>query len=252
MEQKWLFKGNTLECIKEFATYIDDFMERPNIVSSLVKFVGCSRNTALRWLAGNRKPLGEYLLSVRYFLWYQGYRVKELYKLDPVVFKLGRLIAFRMISLQTVTEFLEYDQTDSTMRILHGKSNMSRHRYDLATQIIALDIESEVKINEMVERFSLLDDFMTLNPPTTEKPVVKHSSSKSKHQVSEIDSIKAAFIKYVEAGIPLAEILISDVLTDDDRRQLRRLIANDGLFELANLLNGLCSKESRRIYLENN
>lgn len=248
MTEQWLFTGYFSECLGKFFDDISYLQEKSEIVTRMANFVGCSRETIFKWMNGKQSPSGEHLIKTRYYLWCQGYQVIELSKLDSVTFLLGKLIAFKIADMDSVADLLGYSSGYAVMRILHGQSDMSSRRYDIAKEITTMDSNANEKMESIIVDFCFRDKEMVVDPPKD----IHHKPNPETRQVdNSILAIRKSFAKGVEAIIPLAEILISNALSDEERRDFRHEIPNDGLFILSNLLSGLCSKESRRVYLEN-
>jgi hypothetical protein len=50
----------------------------------------------------------------------------------------------------------------------------------------------------------------------------------------------------LSAAMPMVRVLNSDACSPEDRSYLREIMGEDGIFELSNILNALCSERARK------
>lgn len=77
-----------------------------------------------------------------------------------------------------------------------------------------------------------------------------YSHCRTEHSRAEDIDIVETFALQVKAMIPLAEVIASDRCTPGDRRRLRSLAGEEGVFKLSTLLNRLCSETVFKTFSE--
>lgn len=247
---KIIFRGTLDECLRHMASTPFDTDAR----DSLAKFAGVTVHpSAYRWLARRSDPVGEQLLRVRYYLEHIGYDVEELRGIDSAVADIGRMIAFRVLEVDDLVTELGYGGTMSsarsqTYRLLLGKSGQESEKMSKVRELAASfrDILDEKRSGTPKIRpiTGSGESSVDLERP---KPVIEFQAKavRSQPTPSNSERMVVSLAHSVLAMIPLAEAMLSDGVSAEDRKRLRDLAGGDGVFRLSNLLNRLCSERAR-------
>ena len=78
-------------------------------------------------------------------------------------------------------------------------------------------------------------------------PTVIAEESDIHHPGIPKDAILKSLTGQISATLQLAKLVLSDDFTPEDRGSLRKMVSNNGVFELANSLNALCSETARKL-----
>ena len=228
-----IFSGDVRQCLSHYASTLPTGKSQVLAARKpLVDFCGISTERAYRWLQGKKLPTGENLIRLKYFLYGKGYEVSELQSLIPQVLSLGWVISVGKISFDEVCRLLGYSGRDSFFPVLNGVSNPSKVKIDKIEAILR-QFPDEISSSPESQFFS------------SEKQA-KYLGLKNGAR----DAVFRALTSQVEAMLPLAEAVLSEDFSDEERRQLRRSIPDDGLYRAAQALHGLCSKKSRNLTLD--
>ncbi|MBT6690899.1 hypothetical protein HOB10_01015 [Candidatus Parcubacteria bacterium] len=231
------FSGNARQCLDHYAGTLPTGKSQVLAARKpLADFCKASDPLAYRWLNGKKMPSGKNLIRLKYFLHSRGYDVAELRDLAPQVLSLGWIISIGRMSFDEACQKLGYAGRDSFFPVLNNVCNAGRAKLAM--------------IEAILKRYPA-EDFVGLN----DRPILKTSQRTERSlptslRQSSRDAIFQALKGQVEALLPLAQAVLSDEFSDNDRRQLRRSISDDGLYNAAQALHGLCSKESRKLTLD--
>jgi len=251
-------KGDTETCWVHYVyeVYPHNSAEEKEI---LIRYARVQEGTLRRWL-NLAMPEGQNLLRLRCFLGHRGYGVLELEKLNGLVKALVYLIADWKMSLVEASDKLGYKQTGTLIQVLLGSVGMSDERLNMWRHLIMGYADTKTVQKETLT-FACGDDVKTTQKETLprdnvevkrveEVPVLvqfNHQELQSSiRRVNgtcrwEVESLAAL----VRAMLPLAERVLSDEYTEQDRERLRTLANEDGVFRLSNALNGLCGPRMR-------
>ncbi len=229
---EFIYEGDTAECLAHYGNTLPRGRKAAQGRSEFATFMDSPDQAAYRWLTGKVRPRGENLLRARYFLFTKKYRVSELFDLDATLFEINCLMENGTISFNEIYDILRYDK-QGLFRVLRGDVGMSR-------------VERE-KLIELLEKTR--GKSREFAPNDFYESAFSEEDSIHIEGLNERDLTIVALQKLIESSIPLAELVLSDNFSDEDRRRLRSTMENDEVFHLANLLNGLCSKKAREIFL---
>lgn len=239
-----VFRGSTLECLAHYLKRLPPSTSRAGIAARtpIVQFCQCARQTIRDWTLG-QPPIGTNLIRVRYFLVADGYAVSEIEKLHPLVRELGQLLAYGVLSLDAIRQEMGYSNTKDVLATLHGKQrpNNFEQRISRLVNKYRPSIAQRLRDNQHIH--SIPAPAASRTSPTGRRPEAKPSIVGS-HPIDK-RSVVESLAALIRAGLPLAELIESDVFSDQDRRQLRVLTGQNGVFRLANILNRLCGEEAR-------
>lgn len=236
-------KGSTTECLKHYLESLPGKKGSKNVRQEkmpLAKFVGVSINTVARWAAGRNKPQGNQIISVWFFLEALGYTVEELdsiRKSRPEALYISELLGFRVFSAKQIREKLFYSHTNEIYRIARGDISSDRHE-----MIRTLYIGCQKEIEQRKARLST----QSIKPENRETVATVESQKRKLTPSQELEM----FAYLVLAMIPLAERLASDKFSPEDRRHLRKLADDKGIFRLSTAINKLCGEKVREQIIE--
>lgn len=211
----------------------------------ILEYTRVRESTLKRWI-GLIMPEGQNLLRLRCFLGHRGYGVTEFEKLSGLFKTLVYLIADWKIPFIEASGRLGYKQVGGLIEVLLGGVGMSDERLDRCRSLIAeyanvkiVQKETpacgdDVEVRRAVEEVPVL---MQFNRQEAQSPILRVNGS-CRWEVENL----AALVRMM---LPLAERVLSDEHTEQDRERLRTLVNGDGVFRLSNALNGLCGPRVR-------
>jgi hypothetical protein len=229
-----IFSGNVRQCLDHYAQTLPTSKSQVSKARKpLADACNISLELAYRWLLKGKMPIGSNLIRLRYFFHNLGYNVSEMEGMLPEVFNFGQVICLGHISFEDACQELGYTSVDTLYAVIKGVERPSRRKLEKMTSI------SQTYIGKQAP------------------DVLNRQSRQQSHQEHDmllvVDSHQAiidALRKQIEALLPLAQVVLSEDFSDDERRQLRRGIPDDGLYRTAQALHGLCSKKSRTLTLD--
>lgn len=228
----------------------------------LADAIGVQSNTAHSWVSGKNVPFGESAVRLVYFLEELGYESPIKDSVTDIVRLLGRLLAFRVLTLEEIIASSGSEKTKdprtAVLAVLLGKRGVSTER---EARLALLAREFEVLLPDEIRRF--VNDFgpamdvTKVVPPTAsepERPSPSREVSRSavNEPLIEVRPLEhAAVIEslalQIRALLPLAKIAASDAFSAEDRIRIRELAGGDGVFKASNLLTRLCSEKARTL-----
>jgi len=243
--------GKLLECMKHYREIDDDFSGR----KMMAEFIGCSyEGSVLYWFSRLKQPTSKNFNGLAFFLEMLGYKVKEIQGLASEAHDLAKAIAFRVVSVEESAEALGVTP-NTILRIISGrnqamsktKDRINRYLADKAIKVTAQESAWWSKTSRVSKPH--------LNGSEVEQPVERRqdvskveSLSSEERTVLEKDHVLEAFASLLAAAMPLADLIVTDMFTDEDRDRLRRELCKDRnlIFHLKNRLARLCSKTAHR------
>ncbi|MFA6536078.1 MAG: hypothetical protein WC250_03805 [Candidatus Paceibacterota bacterium] len=209
--------------------------KHPLEIAKIVEFTGLHPNTVQNWIVTKRMPEGENLVRLRYFLDAHGCEVSELKGISPEVLELGRLVAFKVITFGEAAKVADYPNAHSLMRVLLGRSGVYPVRLKKIAEFLAL------KQAELVQKIRVFTAGESSSAGEQVVPVFEANI----HTDLSHDLIISALAFQVQAILPLAQLVVSDGFTPEERNKLRELAGATSIFKLANHLNRLCGEKAR-------
>ena len=231
--------GDTDECWLHYASEVYPI----NIASEkqvILLYTGIGETTLARWL-NLIMPQGQNLLRLRCFLAHRGYGVAEFDALSDVLRTLNYLIADRKTTFAEVMSKAKYSQDGALLQVLLGRANMGDERLAICRDLIAEYASKEKKISADRSSAGIQDvetPFVIKLDHRQEYSPITRVNGKQKWEIENL----AACVRMM---LPLAERVLSDEYTEQDRERLRTLANGDEVFRLSNALNGLCGPRMR-------
>ncbi len=251
------FQGTWDACLQHYLNTLPrGTREASKSRSLLANFTGASLDTIRKWSADSL-PLGLFQLRVKYFLTALGYEVANINSWNSYEdeftrkrYFLGKMIAYGMLSAQSASLALGFANVDSVYRLLRGGTGRSDR---VADAISALWTARREDTNSLEGnwREKLAPERARLWGNTSEGGqqnaiAVQASVAQVRPQTGGHATIKT-LAHLVTAMLPLAQEVASDRYSQDDRKLLRKLAGNDGVFQLSTALNQLCGEKARDI-----
>lgn len=228
------FSGTTAACLLAYGQTLPKGRQAAIGRKPMADFINVTEDTVYRWLNGAQQPIGFGLIKVWYWLESQGYIVTDLQQLKiskPVIYALGYFLSFGKFELDALRLTLTYHKLSSFLAVLRGETNASAVK------------QEQMRVLMQTADRSLYDSLLGIQVAAPEVENVD--------LLPQLNApVSRCIVELIEALLPLLERAISDVFSDEERRQLRKAVPQDGLYRLSRLTTGLCSRESRRIIKE--
>lgn len=238
------FQGMTQECLRQFVADNRLDSKKPAAFAkrnAICDFFGLNHETGHSWFGNFALPVGERLLRLRFFLETLGYQPSENQGLPRPVKLLGEYIAIWSIRLKEEAAFLVGTAPDTLLSVLLGKEGVSERRLQVIADIVSTNQDAaeqfQKKWHEKISDLALVRRAITAASPTD-------TETKPANVNAAIESLAHLIL----AAKPLAEALLSDQYSPEDRKRLRELTGNgrsNAVFDLSNLLNRLCGERAR-------
>lgn len=218
--------GDTDKCFRNFVEKAGNC--NAESVKMLADFVGISREAAQKWMIGQRTPIGENLISLRYFLDNIGYRVEELETLTPEVRQLGLAFVQKKTTIDDMASLLGYSR-ESIFRIILGKQ-----------------VPMKDKADEIKEILSALD----MLPAEDKIPKVINFDSRTEQSILNDDAVISMLGSHINGMTPLIKHLLSDQCSPATRKKFREVIGINNIYDFSDIFRKLLSEASRNGYHE--
>lgn len=235
----------TLECFEDLMLRLKEFPDYYEKRKQLAELLGVLDSTVHRWMTGS-SPAGMSMISLRYYLDFLGYQVEELEKVSQVMQSAGKLLAFRVTTLEEMARYTGHEKyIDQVITVIRGSRGISTERQALFHEFIKahqlqLDevmsklprlimLDAKVKSEVMVS--VVADDFVTPAPILQEKTGQSEAvDSKSDEHFRCLTLMLLDYAnRYVRADV-----------SDEERDRLRQIVGQRKIFELKNVLVRLC------------
>lgn len=227
-------RGNTKQCLSHFekAICVRDSIKKRKMIAD---FVGIGGIAVYNWLRQNRLPVGETLIRLRFYLEHQGYEVAELEELPRPIRDAARLFAFRISSLSEIGEIVGYTSSgrnlvDTLLATFCGKQGVSKQKLEQFASFV------ELYGDRLEEKKQAVPNLVHGNTRLYKTTIDQQTSKVTGNQSVVIES----FAGFITAMLPIAEYVLSDSFTANQRTQVRELAAGGkGVSRLSNLLTQL-------------
>lgn len=235
--------------------FVEDFEEssyRTELVEMISEFIRTdNKQKVLGWLRGKDNPTGEQRIRIIVFLETIDYDEGEFQKLLPFVRRLLRYFCFDFTTTQKIIENINCNERSFT-RLFRGEFTGEGYENAISKYLSFLDSRHKQELEDLqrglvdaVRNYGIGDSKISDMPSPQSSNEIVFGGVKF-----DLKMVIKVFTSQVEALLPLTDLLLSDTCSDDDRRSLRELIPNNGLFDLATMFNALCSKEARLNIIE--
>lgn len=235
------FRGTTKECLAHYASTLSEESGKRDrkVFRQLAKFTDANVLTVYRWTRGQQGLVGLRLIKARYFLEQLGYVVVELEKLPSIMRDFGRLIAYNLFTVEEAYRDLGFPRSDHFPGLLRGDRNPSPERMAKILELVkAYQPLLDEKGKNFTELYAVNSDKKTTIPSSGGGyPLQAPSNGNPEHKF-----LLQALAKGLDVITPLAELLLTDVYTPDERRELRKRV---DVFRASNALHRLCGEMAR-------
>lgn len=241
-------KGKTEECLKHFSETRQEQLnkDRCGVRNRICALISIGESAGYRWFSKQILPSGVNLLKLQYFLELVGYSVIERDALPKLQRELANQLALLVMSTKDAAEYMGVTD-DTILRWCTGRVAQLDQRESFLADLLGL------RAKEHEERKQLwLETIHELHLASVQAsmPMIQ-TTSVPKHETN--GSVHGQMIEtlahLILAAKPLAEQILSDAYTPEEREQLRQktqVVRSNGVFDLSNLLNRLCSERARK------
>jgi len=247
------FMGSTEECLRHFVQAHPEINEPKTkefrVRNTISRLLDVSQATAYDWFCKFNMPNGERLLRLRYFLELNGYRLSDRHYASEVLRVFSNHLALQAISLADAASYIGL-LPSAVLSIAMCRQGTSPQSEQKLVELVELNQEAAAE--KLKAWQATIESFGFAQPPQEEivapvvqatEPVVKEVDKDVSKDVIEI------LARLIQAACPLAELILSDNFSAEDRCRLRELTGNgrtNKVFELSNSLNRLCGERARK------
>ena len=213
-------------------------------MEQLARALGVTPKAVCRWFprSEGRPPAkrlsGLMLLKTCYFLFWRGYDIPFVKEVREPFLGFGTLITLGMVSPKEAARACGVTSVNDVCDLVLLSS--SKH-----TSLFARILNERFRAGEVEERKQKFLEGRLNGVLPSKSPLA--TSGRGARTVTWKDGITSAFTQQVEATKVLAELLLSDSFTAEERRQLR--LSSGKLYVLSDLFNALLSEQGRSALL---
>jgi len=236
-----------MECLAHLKSAVqdEDYVEMRRKIAA---FTTVTEVSVERWFGEAHEPSGESLLRLRFYLDLHGYNVTELHEIQGAVLDAGRIFAFGIVPLSEIAQMVGYPDgrsgIDTLLRLFRGVSKAPQARLQQFATLVELYRGS---LSEKQQSISKIDavhrKYANLNNSVHKFPALAPKPAPDMHT-----SILETLSGMVKGMIPLAKLVASDEFSEEERKLLREMAGETGVFTLANELYRMCGARSRDMH----
>ncbi len=239
-------QGSTKQCVAHLGKILKsdpDYYEKRRAMAA---FLHLDDQTLHRWFKHGPVLIGESNLRVQYYLEFLGYGVKELQKMQPLFRDAGRLIAFDLISIGEMADYVGFEcapgsRSRTLFMVFRGARGTSPEKLERFAELVVKHtpaLAARQKATEKPVQFESVVLETAVAAP--EKPTLSETGT---------SAVIQSFAQSVAALVPLAELMVSDRYSAEDREQIRHL-AGGNVSRLSRLLTQLSGEAARNALAE--
>jgi transcriptional regulator with XRE-family HTH domain len=249
---KIVYRGTLAECVKHFASLVTEKYDSAGgtIARQMNTFLGM-QGAYHDWFVCGTVPRGTNLVKLELLLFLLGYEVSDRMSMSERGERFIRFVCSTKLNMEDIGSALGVTG-NSVLRWARGEISPSSERVERLNELINREWLGE--FDNLWERFAseLLNLLLIQEsgPPGQDNSPVIESSTEGVQSGGIKEAILVSIADSIKAMIPLAKIVLSDGFSPENRRKLRLLTAtgqSNGVFDLANLLNGLCGERARSV-----
>ncbi|GEM_PF-2384714 len=217
--------------------------------NKICKLLKIGLSAGYDWFGKHVMPSGVNLLKLQYFLEQIGYTIVERENLSQAQRDLAILLALDVVSLDHVGQYTGVTR-NTILRWSTGRIQPPDQKADLIKTFISLQ---ETKMKEKQDSWRMTLQELNYIPVRVHTEGEKFAPTGGEHRDGHDGSLHGqqiyALAHLILAARSLAEQILSDTYSPDERENLRRQTQvgrSNALFELSNLLSRLCSERARR------
>ncbi len=246
--------GTFRECLDHYKVASNSIVDGNEKIERrrLGEFLGPKQyENVRRWLGNNPRaePAGDNLLMTRFYFELIGYEVAEVKNLPQVVYNIAKAIAFKVCSVDDVATRIGTSK-HVIFPVLLGKTGMSDGRAQIMAELFKeheeqLHLVEQNWRNKIGNLAKVKPDIVLSTTPVASQPKLLSISAPSGSILTQ-KAVINILASLVNAALPLADYMVSDNCTEEEREQLRVLTKGEGVFKLSNRLNRLCGPRALR------
>lgn len=239
--------GTTLECFMNLMKQIppDELLEKRRV---LAEILGVEDSTVRRWMTGSNIPVGMSMISLQYYLDFVGYRLDELVRTSNVFKDAGRMLAFRVITLESMAELIsEEGHVDHIFSILRGTRGVSALREEKFREMV------DAYQGELAEKLLTIPKLVTLERKPTSTSIQSLPLGEPLLTPAEPGTVSCPksngtrderFKMLVLNLLDFTQLYTDSKVPETVRDQLRNVVGQQNIFDLKNALSRLCSSKA--------
>lgn len=242
----------TPECFEDLMgrlQQLPDFLEKRK---QLAELLGVEDSTIRRWMSGSGNPAGMSMISLRAYLNFLGYKVKEFEQEPEVMRDASRLLAFRVLTLDEMTKLVDFGQyTDQVLAVLRGARGISKEREERFVHMVDAyrqeleNAQRHLPKLVMVKQSpapSVAKEFGDSSPKLSSAalPAVATASPVVKVNQRREERFKGLALNLLD----FAQYYANPEVPEEVRDRLRSVVGQQNIFDLKNLLARLCSSKA--------
>lgn len=241
-------RGSSSECLAHYLGHLPSPLSQEGAAARnpIIQYCRCKRRTISAWIKG-QPPVGEYQVRVRYFLAAQGYVVNELENLHPLVWQLGLLLAYDVLSTEDIRRELGYKNSQDVYTMLFGRQRPLQLEQRLSP-IVEKYRDTLTARGLKLSKNGLGFDFGNAPSSNAEAPVGRKPAAMTgpRTAVDQKASMIKALASMIQGALPLARAMEHDPFTSSDRDILHQLLPNNEVFHLVYSLKRLSSETAHQ------
>lgn len=197
---------------------------------------GSTVPTVSNWLA-NQVPPAERIIKLWHLLAAVGYDSPEIDELPVFNRYCGELLAFGVVGFDELKDFCGVTDANAVLRMLRGTMPQ---RPQFTPEELSELYERELRKRKAdAPRVDVL-----VSTETPEAELISQPSAQAADTIGNVGLVVST-ASALSSVLPLVRYFDSDDCMSVERSRLRALVGNDGMFELSNHLNNLCSERAR-------
>lgn len=220
-------------------------------VEFIAEFCKVTIDTVSTWIKSEHPAKGEKLIRLWHLLALAGSDSPELDQMKPLQHVVSELFAFDVISAEKACEILNLtpDRPSHMYHILRGREVL-KPKYTYEEIIAELGEELELHrtvTREEIDRKSTPGEMISTPVQTIVERMesAEVAAREPSNDATYGGDVKIFLASMVSAIRPVANALLSDDFTPEDRSKFREMLTDETLFEVTNALNALSSERAR-------
>lgn len=237
-EERAKITGSTRECLRDFSSKQENPLEAFHVY--LKRYPRTNHATGTRWFylpTPATFPQSDHLIQMQAFLTEQGYQLSELHGLPEYVHAIRKQVALENITVGELVSRLKYRRNSQVNQLLAGKVRIFREPQKTAIKKYLTSIG--FKPNGVPAEITVVPE------PTRQRRVEPKRESKTEAPpLGKAEIVRLTAI-HLRAILPLVEAAASDLLTAEEREEIRHLAGSETAFRAGTYINQLCSERAR-------
>ncbi len=213
-------------------------------------FVDMLPATYTAWKNAPRiRPVGLGRVRIRHFLEYRGYHIDEIEGLKEPILSLSRILAFGVLTPAQLAVELGVKKERDIFTVLFSIVSPKLFRLNRIASIVQ---KYQDALKEKLPVLSSRETVPAEPAVIKQAPVVPVRSQIDGPLTKETKrALIASFVALAKPLLPIAEFVLSEAFSAEDRKRVREMMDGDGVFKLSTLFRDLCSETTRNSHRTN-